>query len=495
MTENPTPSLSAVSERLTQVKTKIIATVGPACATYEKLRDLVRAGVDVFRLNFAHGTHEWLDMIVGHIRHVSEESGRPIGILGDLSGPKIRLGELVGGVLECVTGQQIEFVRVPEPDQPTHLTCTYEALIDDLRVGNQILMADGAVTLQVIEKPDTNDRVICKVTQPGTIRNRQGINLPGATLSTPSLTPKDREDLVWALKNQIDFLGLSFVRQSEDIEDLRQAIAAENPTHVPQIVAKIEKIEAVNDLERILDATDMVMVARGDLGVEVDIARVPGLQKRIIRLCNQRRIPVITATQMLDSMQKNSRPTRAEASDVANAVLDGSDAIMLSGETAAGDFPLEAVSMMNRLAHEAERLQVFQAPPDVKLTAIRTRALEVTEAVTHGAGIVAEMLEANLIVVATRTGKTALSISNQRLKTPILGISQSAETARKMALYWGVSPQVANLDKHTIQQILEYVVQWGTIEGILHSGSRLVLIASSNWAAQGHDQLLVHMIP
>jgi pyruvate kinase len=355
-------------------------------------------------------------------------------------------------------------------------------------------MADGAVTLQVIEKPEINDRVICKVVQPGIIRNRQGINLPGATLSTPSLTSKDREDLVWALKMKIDFLGLSFVRQAEDIEDLRRAIAAENSDHVPQIVAKIEKIEAVNDLERILDATDMVMVARGDLGVEVDIARVPGLQKRIIRLCNQRRIPVITATQMLDSMQKNSRPTRAEASDVANAVLDGSDAIMLSGETAAGDFPLEAVSMMNRLAHEAERLRVSQPAPDVNLTAIRSRALEVTEAVTHGAGIVAEMLEANLIVVATRTGKTALSISNQRLKTPILGISQSLETARKMALYWGVTPQVADLNQYTLQQILEYVVQWGTQEGVLNPGSRVVLIASSNWAAKGHDQLMVHTV-
>jgi pyruvate kinase len=494
MAENLTPSHATVSDRLTQVKTKIIATVGPACASFEMLNDLVRAGVDVFRLNFAHGTHEWLDVVVGHIRKVSAETGRPIGILGDLSGPKIRLGELVGGELNCVHGQSIEFVRQAEPNQPTQLTCTYDALIDDLRVGNQILMADGAVTLQVTEKPETNDRVICKVVQPGIIRNRQGINLPGATLSTPSLTPKDREDLVWALKTKIDFLGLSFVRQAEDIEDLRRAIAAENAEHVPQIVAKIEKIEAVNDLERILDTTDMVMVARGDLGVEVDIARVPGLQKRIIRLCNQRRIPVITATQMLDSMQKNSRPTRAEASDVANAVLDGSDAIMLSGETAAGDFPLEAVSMMNRLAHEAERLRVSQPAPDVNLTAIRSRALEVTEAVTHGAGIVAEMLEANLIVVATRTGKTALSISNQRLKTPILGISQSLETARKMALYWGVTPQVADLDQYTLQQILEYVVQWGTQEGVLNPGSRVVLIASSNWAAKGHDQLMVHTV-
>jgi len=484
-----------MSERLTQVKTKIIATVGPACATYEKLQNLVRAGVDVFRLNFAHGTHEWMETIVGYIRRVSEESGRPIGILGDLSGPKIRLNELPGGMVDCVGGQIIEFVTQANPLEPMQLTCTYPSLVNDLRVGNRILLADGAVTLEVTEKPDSNDRVICRVVQPGIIRNRQGINLPGATLSTPSLTAKDREDLTWALDHHIDFLGLSFVRQAEDIEDLRQAIAAHNPVHPPQIVAKIEKIEAVNDLERILMATDMVMVARGDLGVEVDIARVPGLQKRIIRLCNQHRIPVITATQMLDSMQKSSRPTRAEASDVANAVLDGSDAIMLSGESAAGDFPLESVAMMNRLAHEAERLRVYQAPPDINLTAIHSRALDITEAVTHGAGIVAEMLEASLIVVATHSGKTALSVSNQRLKTPILGISPETHTARKMAMYWGVTPLIADLHEYTLQQILEHVVKWGVQEGILHSGSRLVLIASSNWSTQGHDQLLVHSIP
>ena len=482
-------------ERLMQVKTKIIATVGPACAKPAKLEELVKAGVDVFRLNFAHGSHEWLTEVVGHIREISSRLGRPLGILGDLSGPKIRLNELPQGVLDCVAGMRVEFVRQADPMQPSQLTCTYAALIDDLQVGDLILLADGAVSMRVVEKPPSGDRVVCEVIQPGTIRNRQGINLPGAILSTPSLTPKDREDLVWALEHQIDFIGLSFVRRAEDIEELQQAIADHNPPLVPQIVAKIEKIEAVNDLERILVATDMVMVARGDLGVEVDIARVPGLQKRIIRLCNQHRIPVITATQMLDSMQKNSRPTRAEASDVANAVLDGSDAIMLSGESAAGDYPVEAVSMMNRLAHEAERLRVHQSPPDISLAHVRTRALEVTEAVTHGAGIVAEMLDANLIVVATRTGKTALSISNQRLQVPILGLTACPHVANKMSLFWGVTPLIANLTDSTPQQILDFVVQWGQNDGVLRSGSKVVLIAASNWSARGHDQLLVHAIP
>ncbi|MES2790956.1 MAG: pyruvate kinase [Planctomycetota bacterium] len=482
-------------ERLMQVKTKIIATVGPACSKPEKLEELVKAGVDVFRLNFAHGSHEWLTQIVAYIREISSRLGRPLGILGDLSGPKIRLNELPQGMLECVAGMKVEFVRQSDPLQPLQLTCTYAALIDDLQVGDLMLLADGAVSMRVVDKPLSADRVVCEVIQPGVIRNRQGINLPGAVLSTPSLTPKDREDLVWALEHQIDFIGLSFVRRAEDIEELQEAIAQLNPVLVPQIVAKIEKIEAVNDLERIIAATDMVMVARGDLGVEVDIARVPGLQKRIIRLCNQHRIPVITATQMLDSMQKNSRPTRAEASDVANAVLDGSDAIMLSGESAAGDYPVEAVSMMNRLAHEAERLRVHQTPPDLSLAHARSRALEVTEAVTHGAGIVAEILNADMIVIATRSGKTALSVSNQRLQVPILGLTPYPHIANKMALYWGVSPLIADLTDSTPQQILDFVVQWGQHDGVLKSGSKVVLIATSNWSAAGHDQLLVHAIP
>lgn len=486
---------SAHAERLPQVKTKIVATVGPACATVEKLEALVHAGADVFRLNFAHGSHEWLGQIVGYIRQISDKIGRPLGILGDLSGPKIRLGELPNGAVDCQAGARIEFVRQPDPAHPESLTCTYEALIDDLQVGDSILLADGAVTMRVVEKPATDDRVICEVIQPGLIRNRQGINLPGAALSTPSLTEKDREDLTWALDNQIDFIGLSFVRRAEDIGDLQQAIADHKPVHVPQIVAKIEKIEAVDDLERILEATDMVMVARGDLGVEVDIARVPGLQKRIVRLCNQHRIPVITATQMLDSMQKNSRPTRAEASDVANAVLDGSDAIMLSGESAAGDYPIESVNMMNRLAYEAERLRLAQTPHDISLAAVRTRALEVTEAVTHGAGMVAEMLHADLIVIATTTGKTVLSVSNQRLQVPILGLTPYPEVARKMSLYWGVTPLVANLAESTPQQILQFVINWAKHDGGFKSGSKLVLIASSNWSAKGHDQLLVHLVP
>jgi pyruvate kinase len=483
-----------VGERLTYVKTKIVATVGPACETPEKLGELVQAGVDVFRLNFAHGSHEWLSRIVEAIRAVSRQLDRPVALLGDLAGPKIRLEELPGGMIECRTGERYEFVRTADASSPHSLTCTYDKLIDELRVHDRILLADGAVTMHVAEVHPAEGRAVCVVDQPGEIRSRQGVNLPGVKLSTPGLTDKDRDDLAFGLEHGLDFIGLSFVRSADDVKLLREAIRARRPAHEPQIVAKIEKMEAVSQLERILEETDAVMVARGDLGVEVDLALVPILQKRIIRLCNQHRIPVITATQMLDSMQHHSRPTRAEAADVANAVLDGSDAIMLSGETAVGKYPTESVATMNRIAHEAERL-MRPAPPYDAHAQPRSRALAVTEAVTLGAARAAEHLSVDLIVVATRSGRTALAVSRQRSPIPILGLSDSPETARRMCLYWGVTPLVTDLVQAPPQELLKFVVDWCRRHGVVKPGSKLVLVASTNWSADGHDMLLVHAIP
>ena len=326
-------------------------------------------------------------------------------------------------------------------------------------MGDRVLLADGTVSMRVVEKHASAGRVVCAVEQPGDIRSRQGLNLPGVVLSTPSLTAKDRDDLAWAIANGIDFIGLSFVRSAGDIAQLRQAIADLKPAFQPQIVAKIEKMEAVSQLEQILDVTDVVMVARGDLGVEVDLALVPIFQKRIIRMCNLHRIPVITATQMLDSMTHNSRPTRAEAADVANAVLDGSDAIMLSGETAAGEYPAEAVATMSRIAHEAERILHPHRQADSHAQP-RSRALAVTEAVTLGASRAADHLAADLVVVATRGGKTAMAMSRQRSHTPILGISDSPETARRMCLYWGVTPLQHDKWTRRVQDLLKFVVEW-----------------------------------
>lgn len=487
----PSPDLV---ERMSFVKTKIIATVGPPNSSPELLRELVLAGADIFRLNFAHGSHDWLAGIVQIIRLISEELGRPIGILGDLSGPKIRLEALPGDVIQCGPAETFEFVRIPNPAKPRCLTCTYKKLIDELEPDDRVLLADGTVSMRVVEKHAAEGRVVCVVEQPGEIRSRQGINLPGVALSTPSLTEKDRDDLKWAVANELDFIGLSFVRKAEDISQLRSAIAELKPQHEPQIVAKIEKMEAISQLDRILEVTDAVMVARGDLGVEVDLALVPVFQKRIIRLCNQQRVPVITATQMLDSMQNNSRPTRAEATDVANAVLDGTDAVMLSGETAIGKYPVQAVSTMSRICHEAERLMIARPAVD-SAGQPRSRALAVTEAVTRGAVTAAEQLSADVIVVATHSGRTAMAISRQRGRVPILGLSDRPETTRRMCLYWGVTPLLTGLVDSTPQELLKFVVEQGRRQKLLHSGSKLVLVASSNWSAEGHDLMLVHAIP
>jgi pyruvate kinase len=482
-------------ERLTYVKTKIIATVGPACETVERLTELVQAGVDVFRLNFAHGSHEWLANIVESIRIVAKTLERPIGLLADLAGPKIRLEELPGGSLQCITGELFEFVRKSDPARPRCLTCTYERLVDELKIDDRILLADGAVAMRVVEKDSADGRVLCVVEQPGEIRSRQGLNLPGVTLSTPSVTEKDSDDLAWAVAHGVDFIGLSFVRSADDVKHLRELITGLKPAYDPQIVAKIEKMEAVSQLDKILEATDAVMVARGDLGVEVDLALVPIFQKRIIRLCNQHRIPVITATQMLDSMQNHNRPTRAEAADVANAVLDGADAVMLSGETAIGKYPIEAVTTMSRVAHEAERILAPVRSADSH-SQPRSRTLAVTEAITLGAARAAEHLAADLIVVATRSGRTALAVSRQRSAIPILGLSDSPEAARRMCLYWGVTPLVTSMvDAAKPQDLLRFVVDWCRRQNVLRSGSKLVLVASTNWSAEGHDMLLVHAIP
>ncbi len=485
------PPLDRTAER-PLVKTKIVATIGPASSSPEQLRGLALAGVDLFRLNFAHANHRDLEEITRAVRELSQEIQRPLGLLGDLAGPKIRLGEIPGDELCLIVGGRIEFIRGDTSSNPHQLTCTYEQLIDDVRVGDRILLTDGTVALRVIEKDDT--RAVCVCEQAGCVRTRQGVNLPGVTLSTPSLTEKDQHDLVFALKHGLDYVGLSFVRKAEDIRELKRKITELGPDTSPHVVAKIEKMEALADLDRILDETDAVMVARGDLGVESDIAKVPILQKRIIRLCNRRRVPVITATQMLESMTTADLPTRAESTDVCNAVLDGSDAVMLSGETAIGNHPKRVVAMMSRIVREAERL-VTPHPEPPFAEGERHRALLVTEAVTIGAGAAAKHLDADLIVVATHSGRTALAVSKQRIQIPIIALTDSSTSARRMSLYWGVTPLVTSTVAETPQAMLDFVVRWGKETGILHSGNRIVLVGSSNWSADGHDLLLVHAIP
>lgn len=475
------------------VKTKIVATLGPASQSPEVLERLMQAGADVFRINFAHANHEAHAATLANIRTVAAKLRKAVGVLGDLSGPKIRLGELPEEGLRCRFGARFEFVRTADPQRTDQLTCTYERLIDDLQVGDRVLLADGVVTMRVVSVDAEAGVAVCEVVQPGVLRSKQGVNLPGVALSTPAITEKDAEDLQFALDQQFDFIGLSFVRSAADIRDLRQRIEQHGTKTPPWIVAKIEKTEAIDDLEAILRETDAVMVARGDLGVESDIARVPSLQKRIIRLCNEYRLPVITATQMLDSMQRSELPTRAEVSDVANAILDGTDAVMLSGETAIGEYPVEAVSMMSRIAQDIERLLPPRPMVDLR-SGSRSRASAITEAVVHGAGTAAENFRADLIAVATRGGKTAMALSKQRYPMPILALTDRHEIARRLTLIWGVLPLKTPAVELIPHELLAYIQDIGRELGLLQSGSKLVVVGSSDWSTEWHDMLLAHVV-
>ena len=469
-------------------KTKIVATVGPACGSEDGLRQLALAGVDVFRLNFAHADHETLTGVTRIVRGLADELQRPIGLLGDLSGPKIRLGELPQEGFETERDARIAFTREPRPGA---LTSSYEGLIDDLAVDDPVLLADGTVALRVIEKH--TDSAVCTVEQPGLLRSRQGINLPGVRLKLPGLTDKDLHDLEWAIEHEIDFIGLSFVRSPDDIRQLRSRVEQHAPRHFPFIVAKIEKPEAVECLDEILSETDAVMVARGDLGVEVDIVRVPTIQKQIIRACNRHRIPVITATQMLDSMEENSRPTRAEASDVANAVLDGSDAVMLSGETAIGKYPARSVEIMSRIVREAEPFVVPKTELPVGLTS-RNTATQITRALTLGAMHAADELEAALIVVLSRGGKSALAVSELRSPVPIIALTDNHAIARQLCLAWGVTPVVSNVCQDSPAELISFVEKSARERGLVHAGQQIVFVGTSDWSKPGKDVIRIHAV-
>ena len=470
-------------------KTKIVATVGPACDGPAQLEALIAAGVDVFRLNMAHADRQSQAMRLAAIRQASRALGQPVAVLVDLAGPKIRLGQLPGDLLTLDLDQRLRFVRGQRPADPRELTTTYPPLVDELRVGDRVLLADGIVSLVVESRgPDYAE---CRVTQPGTVRSRQGVNLPGVRLSVPALGPEDRENAIWAAQGQVDFIGLSFVRRPDDVLELKHLLAARQSS--AQVIAKIEKPEALAHLEAIIEAADGVMVARGDLGVETDIAEVAVVQKRIIAECNRRCKPVIVATQMLDSMQRSNMPTRAEATDVANAILDGADACMLSGETAIGEHPREAVAMMHRIALATEPLvrhADWHLPPAEPAAAAVN---PITEATVHAAGHLAEELGAKLIVVATATGATALALSKHRNSVPTLGVSHSEATLRRMALYWGVIP-MAGAPVSESGRLLQFVIEWGRDAALLSSGDRVVIVSGTGLVHSAHNQIVVHEV-
>ncbi|MCO8124232.1 pyruvate kinase [Stieleria sp. TO1_6] len=465
--------------------TKIIATVGPACDTAEKLAELIEAGVDVFRINTAHGKIPDHDQKLTAIRQAGEITGKQVGVLLDLAGPKIRLGELRCDPLQCNVGMTLTFIRDGQPEADDEVTASYPKLIDELQPGNRVMLADGLVSLTV--ESVTKNRAVCRVTAAGEVRSRQGINLPGVKLSVSALQRGDIENAMWAADHEIDFISLSFVRTAEDVYSLKSVLSAHECDAL--VIAKIEKPEAMVNLEEIVDAADGIMVARGDLGVEIDVAETPMAQKRIIQVCKDKMKPVIVATQMLESMHHSTRPTRAEASDVANAILDGADACMLSGETAVGDYPVKVVEMMSRIMHFTEK----SLKHDMADRTVTNRVHPITTAVTYAATNIAEAIDAALIVIATKSGGTAWVKSKSRSRIPTLGASDCNETLRRMNLFWGIKP-IAVKQMAQPAMIRSEVCDWAKQNGYLKVGDRIVFVSGSGVVEKAHNSVVVHTV-
>ncbi|MFO7983212.1 MAG: pyruvate kinase [Desulfuromonadales bacterium] len=470
-------------------RTKIVATVGPSCASEPMLLQMFEAGVDVFRLNFSHGDQETKAEWIRTIRKVSREARRAVAILADLQGPKIRTGILQDGAMELVAGEEITIVTRDVVGREGIVPTTYENLPRDVKTGDRILLDDGLLELEVLQSG--GDEVRCRVVNGGLLKDRKGINLPGVKVSVSALTEKDQDDLAFCLGQNIEYIALSFVRKPEDIFGLKEILYREQSDL--KVIAKIEKPEAVDNFPGILEAADGIMVARGDLGVEIPPETVPLIQKSIIRQCNAAGKPVITATQMLESMINNPRPTRAETSDVANAILDGTDAVMLSGETASGKYPLEAVTLMVRVAHDVEadprlREQVFHPLPE------SAGYRRLPEAIGQAACHVAENVGASAILAFTQTGSTAALVAKYRPRLPIFAVTPSQKVRRRLTLFAGVRSLRVDIEGDTeaqIQSVEEAVLD----AGFFSRGDVVVITMGSPVSAPGTTNLMkVHRL-
>jgi pyruvate kinase len=448
-------------------RTKIVATVGPASSSPETLLAIAEAGMDAARLNFSHGTHEDHAERIRLVREIAEEIGRPIAIVADLQGPKVRIGVLPQPVT-LDPGQEI-VVATEEAASDGELPVAPTAVGEVLQPGHDILIDDGLLRLRV--ESVERGRARCTVLTGGVVETHKGVNVPGVPVPIPSLTRKDMDDLDFALDQGVDFVALSFVRSPADVRDLRELIASVG-SHA-HVIAKIEKSEAVEALEAILAEADAVMVARGDLGVEIGAAIVPLIQKQIILSALERAKPVITATQMLESMVHHAEPTRAEASDVANAILDGSSALMLSGETARGDFPVEAVAYMDRIARAVEpSLGYRHELPDA------SEEPTVGQAMSNAACDLAESLEAQAILVPTFTGRTASAVARLRPRKPIIGMSHHDYALRQMAIEWGVTPMPVE-EAVDVEDLWAKSLEASRASGLVAEGDLVVITAGT----------------
>ncbi len=465
-------------------RTKTVATLGPVSLNQPMMEQLIQNGVDVFRLNMAHGNRQKHQQAIEDIRAASKSVGREVAILVDLAGPKIRLGQMPVEPIMIETGSQIRFVRTAT-DDPRDLTCSYERLIDDVKVGDPIMLCDG--TVRTVVESKESDGIVCRVVDGGEIRSRQGVNLPGAELSVQALQEVDRENAIWAAENGADFVSLSFVRSSDEINELIDVIRQAGGHAL--VVAKIEKREALKNIESIVRVADGIMVARGDLGVEIEIEKTPLAQKTIIDTCRKYAKPVIVATQMLESMRYSKMPTRAEATDVANAILDGADACMLSGETAIGEYPIDAVRTMQKIMIETE--QLLRGRPSEICDVCHEGDNLVSQAILQAAADIARKVNAHLVAVATSNGDAALIKSKQRDFIPTIALTDSIETLRRMNLFWGVTPLFFDEMGKGNKGVIPFVQNWVDQHHALSKGDRMVFVVDTELWPGVNDMVLV----
>ena len=452
-------------------KTKIVCTMGPNTNSKEMMKKLVENGMDVARFNFSHGDHEEQKMRMDLLKEVRKELKVPVAILLDTKGPEIRTGELKDHKKVTLKENQTFVLTTSEVEGDNErVSITYKGLPQDVTAGGQILIDDGLICLEVQET--TGTEIVCRVINGGELGEKKGINVPNVSIKLPNLTEKDKSDLLFGIEQGIDFVAASFIRNAEAIYEIKDLLR-ENGGEGIDVIAKIENAEGVENIDSIIDAADGVMVARGDLGVEIPASDVPHVQKIIIEKCNHKYKPVITATQMLDSMIRNPRPTRAEVSDVANAIYDGTDAVMLSGETAQGKYPVEAVQMMAKIAESSEQFLKFDMCRDTKALLGKQN---VSSAVGFAAVTMVERLNASCIVTPTMSGQTARVISNLRPSVPIYGVTPNERTRRKMQLYWGVKP-ITGYEEDSTENIISHAMYMVVREGLVHKGEMVIFTA------------------
>lgn len=471
-------------------KTKIVCTIGPASESPEILEDLIKAGMNVARLNFSHGNHEEHAERIKRIRQASEKTGKIVGILLDTKGPEIRTHKMENDGIDLVTDQKIAISMKEVLGTPEMFSITYDSLIEDVHEGSIILLDDGLIELRV-ESIDTENGLIQTIVEnAGTLKTKKGVNVPGVSVQLPGMTEKDAQDILFGIDQGVDFVAASFVRRASDVMEIRELLEKNGGSHI-QIIPKIENQEGVDNIDDILLVSDGLMVARGDLGVEIPAEEVPLVQKSLITKCNSAGKPVITATQMLDSMQRNPRPTRAEASDVANAIFDGTDAIMLSGETAAGIYPVESVETMDRIAMTTESALNYK-----QLVSTRRKEKEsnMTEAIGQAVVYTALNLKVKAIIAPTESGTTAKMIAKYRPESPIVAVSSSVITAKKLTLVWGVQPIVGAAVSST-DELFVSAVEESLKHDYVDHGDLVVITAGVPVGKAGTTNLMkVHVI-